>query len=183
MKRYVLLDRDGTINREVNYLSDPAQVELYAGTGPGLRQMLDLDLGLIMMTNQSGLGRGYFRQKDLDKVQERLMELLADFEVVIDGIYVCPHRPEEYCHCRKPRPGMVYRAAAEFGFNPKESFVIGDKACDIGMGRTVGATTILVRTGYGNRYEKLTSPTPDFIVDDLLEAASTIKNCLIDEQE
>jgi D-glycero-D-manno-heptose 1,7-bisphosphate phosphatase len=174
-RRYVLLDRDGTMIVERNYLSDPDQVELIPGAAEGLRSLSRLGLGLLIVTNQSGIGRGYFDEARLAAIHDRMCGMLADQGVALDGIYVCPHTPENGCACRKPRTGLVTKAAALHGFEPGEAFVVGDKASDIALGRRIGACTLLVRTGYGAQYEVTAeSPRPDYVVDDLFEAARII---------
>lgn len=170
----VLLDRDGTINVERNYLSDPDDIELIPNAAAGLRMMQELEFRLIVVTNQSAVGRGYFDMARLDTIHDRLGELLADEGVLLDGIYVCPHTPDDACSCRKPASGLVEQAAAELGFEPSEAFIVGDKACDIELGQAVGATTILTRTGYGREEEHSGTTWPDFIVEDLVEAAGLI---------
>lgn len=177
-RRYVLLDRDGTIMADRHYLSDPAGVELLPGAVEGLRAMRRLGLGLLMVSNQSGLGRGYFNEQDLWAVHQRLRRLLADQGVGLDGSYYCPHTPEEACACRKPAPGLIQQAAQEHGFDPGQCFVIGDKACDVGLGLGVGAVSILVRTGHGRQHEAAAGPRPHYVVDDLLEAARLIADLL-----
>lgn len=173
-RTFVLLDRDGTLIVERHYLSDPAQVDLLPGAAAGLRKMMDLGLGLAVVSNQSGVGRGYFDLARLEAIHQRMRELLAADQVRLDGIYVCPHVPEDKCACRKPGTGMVTAAAAELGFVPAETFVIGDKPCDIELGQAVGAKTFLVRTGYGSRHEQDATLRPDHVVDNLLEAANII---------
>lgn len=173
-RRFVLLDRDGTLIQERNYLARVEDVELLPATGRGLHLLSQAGLGLVVLTNQSGLSRGYFDQAALNAVHARLIQLLANEGVSLDGIYVCPHAPDDGCDCRKPKIGLAQRAAAELGFDPATSFVIGDKPCDIELGRCLGATTFLVRTGYGSLWER-ESPQADFIVDDVLAAAQIIQ--------
>ena len=175
-RRFVLLDRDGTINRERHYLSDPEQLELCPNAGPGLRRMLELGLGLVVVTNQSGIARGYFSEARLREIHDRLRQLLRLEGVLLHGIYSCPHAPDEGCPCRKPGTGLAERAAADFGMDLSDCFMIGDKACDIELGRAVSATTLLVRTGYGKESEATT--TAEHVVDDLLEAAKVIERTL-----
>jgi D-glycero-D-manno-heptose 1,7-bisphosphate phosphatase len=177
-RRFVLLDRDGTLIIERHYLSDPQQVELIPGVAAGLRQLKNCQLGLVVITNQSGVGRGLFGQDTLDLIHRRLCELLEAQGVHLDGIYLCPHLPEDKCPCRKPQPGLIELAAKELEFDPREAFVVGDKPCDIEVGRQVGATTFLVRTGYGNQVAAQALVTPDYIVDDLNEAANVIERLL-----
>ncbi|HUY92653.1 MAG TPA: HAD family hydrolase [Pirellulales bacterium] len=178
-KRFVLLDRDGTVNVERHYLSDPDEVELLPNAACGLAEMARLGLGLAVVTNQSGLGRGYFDAERLEQIHERLRMLLREAAgVELDGIFCCPHLPEEDCRCRKPRSGLIEQAAREFGFRPSEAFVIGDKACDIDLGRGVKATTLLVRTGYGAEHEAGGIAQADYVVDDLQHAARVIQGLL-----
>jgi D-glycero-D-manno-heptose 1,7-bisphosphate phosphatase len=174
-QRFVLLDRDGTIIQERHYLSDPDQVELLRGVASGLRQLRRMGFGLIVVTNQSGVGRGFFDTSQLALIHRRLYELLAQEGVHLNGIYYCPHTPTDDCPCRKPRPGLVARAAAEWAFDPQNSFVIGDKVCDIELGQRLGATTFLVRTGYGEQVAIQGTVNPDYTVDDLWEAARVIE--------
>ncbi|MGH8056136.1 MAG: D-glycero-alpha-D-manno-heptose-1,7-bisphosphate 7-phosphatase, partial [Candidatus Entotheonellia bacterium] len=133
---------------------------------------------LVVITNQSAVGRGWLEEERLALIHERLVELLALEGVKLDGIYVCPHTPHADCPCRKPRPALIARAAAELHFNPRESFVIGDKASDIELGRNVGAITFLVRTGYGAQMAMNPLLKPDYIVDDVWEAAQVIRRQL-----
>ena len=138
----------------------------------------DLGLGMIVVTNQSGVGRGYYGAAQVDAIHARLRELLAEDRVELDGIYVCPHAPEDGCNCRKPRTALLQQAANELGFSPHECFVIGDKPTDVALGKAVGATTILVRTGYGAATEAGRTVSPDLVADDLLEAAERIGRML-----
>jgi D-glycero-D-manno-heptose 1,7-bisphosphate phosphatase len=174
-KPFVLLDRDGTLNVEKHYLSDPDQLELYPGTGAALRRLREMGYGLAVLTNQSGVGRGYFGLDAVERVHERLREMLAAEGTSVDGIYICPHGPAEECDCRKPLPGLARQAMAAFGFDPRQAIMIGDKAADIGVGQAIGATTILVRTGWGADAEKARDCAPDVIVDDLAAAVQWIE--------
>ncbi|MBK8185458.1 MAG: HAD family hydrolase [Candidatus Competibacteraceae bacterium] len=177
-RRFVLLDRDGTIIVERHYLSDPAGVELLPGAAQGLRKIQALGLGLVVITNQSAIGRGYFDEARLDQIHARLRELLHEERISLDGIYYCPHRPEDHCECRKPESALPNRAARELGFNLPESLVIGDKECDIELGQRLGATTFLVLTGYGRETDANKQVRSDFVVADLEEAASRIEHLL-----
>ena len=141
-RRVVLLDRDGTINLEKHYLSSPEQLELLPHASEGIRLMKQLGLSTVVITNQSAVGRGFFGLDMLNLIHQRLREMLADREASLDAIYVCPHRPEEGCACRKPGPGLARKAAENFGADLSEAFVIGDNVCDIEMGKRIGATTL-----------------------------------------
>lgn len=175
-KRYVLLDRDGTIIVDKHYLHDPDGVELLPGAAEGLRRIQDLGFGLAVLTNQSGVGRGYYDVESINACNDRMKELLTPHGVVIDGVYYCPHAPEDSCQCRKPATGMMEQAARELDFEPSESYMIGDKKADMGVGRNTGATTILVRTGKGADQEAKCADMADHVADDLLQAALFIES-------
>lgn len=146
----IFLDRDGTIIVERRYLSDPAGVVLEEGAGEGLRLLQAQGWPLVVISNQSGVGRGYFPESAVHAVNARLAELLMAEGVTIAGWYHCPHAPDAGCDCRKPADGMVRRAAAELGLDPGRSFVIGDKRSDLELAERIGATGVLVATGYGD---------------------------------
>jgi D-glycero-D-manno-heptose 1,7-bisphosphate phosphatase len=173
-RRFVALDRDGTLIVKQHYLSDPDQVKLLPGAVAGLRQMRALGFGLVVLTNQSAIGRGLFNLRRLEVIHERLCALLAAESVTLDGIYSCPHRPEDGCRCRKPETGLLDRAAAEWDFDPRACTVIGDNVCDVELGLRVGATTLLVRTGEGAGVEAASAAHPHYTVDDLADAAQRL---------
>lgn len=178
LRRFAVLDRDGTIIVERGYLSTPEQIELIPGAASGLRRLSEKGLGLVVITNQSGIARGFFDQVRLESIHQRMRDLLTKDGVHLDGIYFCPHLPKDNCQCRKPSPGLLYLAAKELGFDPQTSFVIGDKPCDIELGERVGATTFLVRTGYGAQFGANPMVSPDYTVDDLWGAARVIQGLL-----
>ncbi len=173
-KPYVLLDRDGTMIVEREYLADPASVELLPGAAEGLRKLQAAGFGLVVITNQSGIGRGYFDEAALAAVHVRMQELLTSEKITLDGIYYCPHVDEDGCDCRKPRTGLAEQAARELGFDAATAFVIGDKAIDVELAEALGAASILVRTGYGAATEQKGNCRPDYVADDLSAAADTI---------
>jgi D-glycero-D-manno-heptose 1,7-bisphosphate phosphatase len=173
-RRFVVLDRDGTIIHECSYLGDPEQVKLIAGVAEALRRLQQMGLGLAVVTNQSAVGRGLFSEERLNEIHRRLVEILNSEGVHLDGLYYCPHKPEDECWCRKPSIGLMKKASEELSFDLRESFVVGDKTSDIEMGRRAGAVTILVRTGYGTQAAADVSAAPDHVVRDLAEAAEKI---------
>lgn len=178
MARLVLIDRDGTINVERNYLSDPEQIELIPQAAEGIKILREAGFRIVIITNQSAVGRGYFDLKKLDEIHERLQKLLSESGAKIDAIYFCPHTPQDNCRCRKPLTEMANRAGQDFNANLTESFVIGDNLCDIELGKNIGATTILVRTGYGKKIESSKEIMPDHIVNNLFEGAILVKKTL-----
>jgi D-glycero-D-manno-heptose 1,7-bisphosphate phosphatase len=177
-RRFVLLDRDGTVIVERHYLSDPAEVQLLPGTAAGLRKMREMGLGLVVITNQSAVGRGIIDERRLDQIHARMCELLQEEGIFLDGIYFCPHLPEDNCACRKPKGALPSIAAGELGFNIRDSFVIGDKECDVSMGQRLGATAFLVLTGYGGKTAAEQTVRPDYVVADLKQAADVIDRLL-----
>lgn len=180
-RRFVVLDRDGTLIVERNYLADPDLVELIPGAAKSLRKLKALGLGLVVVTNQSAIGRGYFGIDRLELIHKRMTDLLEMEGAFLDAIYYCPHKPEDECICRKPRTGLLELAANELDFDPDQSFVIGDKQCDIQLGRNAGALTFLVCTGYGAELAVAGLVQPDFVVDDVSGAVSVIEKLLIDK--
>jgi len=174
----VFLDRDGTVIAEKHYLHDPAGVELLPGAVEGLRHMQALGLRLVLVTNQSGVGRGYYARADVERVHGRLLELLEAAGVRLDALYTCPHAPDEHCHCRKPAPGLVERACRDMGLDPARCFVVGDKPCDIDLGLIVNATTFLVTTGYGAGHAGAQGRRAHHVAADLAEAARIIASIL-----
>ena len=171
-RRFVLIDRDGTVNVERHYLSEPDQLELIAGVGAALRRLGEAGFGIAVITNQSGIARGYFDAARLAAIHDRLVGLLAAEGAHVDGIYVCPHGPDDDCACRKPLPGMAEQAMAEHGFDPCQAVVVGDKEVDVELGKAIGATTILVRTGHGETYAATSAA--DHVVADLPAAVEVI---------
>jgi D-glycero-D-manno-heptose 1,7-bisphosphate phosphatase len=174
-RRFAVLDRDGTVIEECDYLSDPEQVRLIPGVGRALRELKEMGFGLVVITNQSGVGRGFFDKDQLRRIHERLHQQLEGEGVRVDGLYFCPHRPDDDCVCRKPNLGLIQKASEELGFTLESSIVIGDKISDIEMGRRVNATTILVRTGYGAEAAAAHGVAVDYIVDDLPGAVEVIR--------
>ncbi|HET7929107.1 MAG TPA: HAD-IIIA family hydrolase [Actinomycetota bacterium] len=174
-RRFVLLDRDGTINEEVGYVLGPDDLRLIPGAGDALRELRGLGLGLVVLTNQSPIGRGMLTLAELHEIHARLTDLLAAEGVTLDGIEFCPHRPDEGCACRKPGTLMVERAAEALGFDPREAWVVGDHAGDMRLGRAVGARTILVCTGHGEEELEKARADADDIVEDLAAAAALIR--------
>lgn len=173
-RRAVLLDRDGTLIVEKNYLHDPAEVVLETGVVEALARLRDADYHLIVVTNQSGVGRGYFTEADVHRVHDHIATLLRQHGITVAGWYMCPHAPDVACDCRKPRPGMALAAAADHGLDLAASFVIGDKMADVGLADAVGAKGILVTTGHGREAIAAARASGVPVCATLLEAAEHI---------
>lgn len=181
----VFLDRDGTINEQMGYINHLSRFHLLPGVGEAIRRLNEYGLPVVVATNQSGLARGYFPEALLTAVHEEMRRLLALDGARIDGLYVCPHHPEAKeerfrlaCTCRKPKTGLLEQAAAEMGLDLRRSYVVGDRWSDLRCGAAVGATTILVLTGYGRGDACYIGPgqavQPDCVADDLLAAVEWI---------
>lgn len=173
-KSFVLLDRDGTVIFDKVYQKDPALTELLPNAAEGLRRLTQAGYGLAIVTNQSGIRRGYISEAELISVNQSVIDVLAKEGVRVDGVYYCPHRPEDNCGCRKPLPGMVENAVRDLGFDPRASVMVGDREADVGLGKAVGARTVLLRTGGGMEAEKVAGGQADYVADDLLDAADWI---------
>ncbi len=146
----VFLDRDGTLNEDTGYPADFRQVHIYPAAFEAVRRLRQAGFAAIVVTHQSGVGRGYFDRAAVDELHRRFAAAFAGQGAPLDAIYSCPHGPDDGdCECAKPRPGLGLRAAAELGLDLASSFMVGDKAADVLFGRALGAAPVLVLTGYG----------------------------------
>jgi len=203
MDKAVFLDRDGTVSEEIGYIrpEDMHKYALIPGAAEAIKRLAAAGYKRVLVTNQSGVARGYYPESQVHAVHTLLRKLLQEQGASLDGIYYCPHHAEPAalpdngiaaagamaakpvaglcvdCDCRKPKPGMVLQAASELGLDLKRSWVIGDKGADLGLARNAGCRGILVLTGYGERtLEKLQAKgeAPEFIAKDLGEAVDII---------
>ncbi len=181
----VFIDRDGTLSEEIGYVNHPRRLRLLPRSAEAIRRLNRSGLKAVMVTNQSGVARGYFSEEVLHAVNEALVSQLKTEGAYLDGLYVCVHHPTEgeppyraSCDCRKPEPGLLRRAAGDLGLDLSRSWVVGDKISDVVTGRRVGAGSILVLTGYGLgewEYRRSRWPTqPDHVAGDLLDAVEWI---------
>jgi D-glycero-D-manno-heptose 1,7-bisphosphate phosphatase len=177
MNRAVFLDRDGTIIVEKDYLHRPEDVEIFPGAGAALKQLQDAGFKLFIVSNQSGVGRGYFTMADVERVNARLCEFLARDGVRFEKIYIAPEAPDQPSRGRKPSPQFVSDARDEFNLDLSQSYMIGDKLSDLECGWNAGVKKcILVRTGYGAKTEResVGKIKAAIVIDDLLVAALRI---------
>ena len=179
-KAAVFLDRDGTINEDVGYLSNLSQLLIYPNAFEALRLLNAAGFYVVVITNQSGVARGYFPESFITDVHQLMQTHFEEKRVRIDGFYYCPHHPTEgeapyrrACSCRKPEPGMLLQAAADLDIDLGRSFMIGDHASDIEAARRAGARGILVRTGHWNNH-KPEETGAVAIADDILDAVRWI---------
>ena len=185
----IFLDRDGTLNEDPGYIGNPNQVKLLPGVGEAL-SFLKKELGfkLIVISNQSGIARGLITKEMVESVNQKINELLAEYDVLIDAFYFCSSHPdfnsEEECLCRKPSPEMVLQAASEHSIDVKGSYFVGDAVSDIECGINAGLKTILVMTGYGEdsfSILKKQNKFPTFVAQNITEVSSIIKKDLLEK--
>jgi D-glycero-D-manno-heptose 1,7-bisphosphate phosphatase len=179
--RAVFLDKDGTLVEDIPYNVDPALIQLTPGAAESLRLLQDAGYSLFVITNQSGVARGFFTEQDVLNVENRLRTLLMSSGVQLAGFYYCPHHPQgkvpEYateCICRKPRPGMVFKAALQHNIDLAASWFVGDILDDMQAGNEAGCRTVLLDNGHETRWELSPGRRPNYMVKDLPEAAHMI---------
>ena len=180
MNKAVLFDRDGTLIEDVPYIHQPEKVVLERSVGDTLQRLHQEGYLLIIVTNQSGIGRGYYSEADFQRVQDRVITLLGDHGAPVRASYHCPHHPTEAkgeyltrCGCRKPAPGMVEAAIAEHDLDPARSFMVGDTLNDVAAGQAAGMRGVLVRTGLGTQNEaKIGEVQPDYVAEEIDDAVS-----------
>lgn len=175
--RAVFLDRDGTIAEDVNYCRRPEDFRLLPWAAEAIAVLNRAGMPVVVVTNQSGIARGYFDWETLQAIHDKMRAELAGAGARVDAIYVCPHHPGDGCPCRKPKPGLLVRAASDLGIDLGASYMIGDREMDVLAGQACGCTTILVRSGpvpVGPR--SLNGASPDHFADDLYEGAIWIAN-------
>ena len=185
MKRAVFLDRDGVITEEVGYLGDVSQLRFIPDSVKALHLFNQAELKVIIITNQSGVARGYFSEGVISEIHQEMNKQLSAEKAFIDAVYYCPHHPEGtveryaiQCDCRKPGVGMIRQAAEEHGIDPRHSYLVGDKLSDVECAQRAGMRGILVLTGYGkDEMKKITdasSVRPVYIAKNLYQAAKWI---------
>ena len=176
----VFLDRDGTIIHDAGYPRDPEQVRFLPGVGEALRELAGRGLLLVLVSNQSGIGRGLVRPDEAERVHARVVAGLAERGVRLDAAYYCPHGPDEGCDCRKPAPGMLLRAAESLAIDRARSFVVGDKPSDVEAGARAGCRTVLLTAQPPAR---AASPEPHYVAADWPAALRCILNRAAGEGE
>jgi D-glycero-D-manno-heptose 1,7-bisphosphate phosphatase len=171
------MDRDGTVSEEIGYMYDAGLYKPFSYAGPAIRRINDSGMKAVLITNQSGIGRGYFEEAAVHQVHDLLRVELERYGARLDAVYFCPHHPEAGCDCRKPRPGMLRQAQKELNVDLAGSYVIGDKQVDVETAYSVGAKSILVLTGYGREERdahKQSAHQPHLVAENLAEAIDAI---------
>lgn len=170
----VFLDRDGTINEDTGYIDSPERLSIIDGVSSAIKRLNSKGFKVIIITNQSGIARGYFSKDAADAVNTRLIEVLEKQGAHLDGIYYCPHHPDDNCECRKPKTGMLEKAKEDMHIDFKQSYVIGDKVSDVEIARNIGGKGILVLTGSGKGEKEKLIHKPSYIANNLQDAVEWI---------
>lgn len=174
----VFVDRDGTINVDGPYLSDPDKFKMYPDVGKGIKELKDNGFKIIVITNQSGIARGYFTEKQLADIHAKMEKEFKKFNVELDGIYYCPHHPDDNCNCRKPKTGLLDKAIKDHDIIVEESYMIGDKIQDIEAGKKIGMKGILIPVRDGKDetiYEEhRRGCRPDYVACDFEDAVGWV---------
>jgi len=178
LRAAVFLDRDGTIAEEAGYLNDISRFRVFESSAAAIQRLNQAELPVIVVTNQSGVARGFFPESLIHSVHDQMHKELAAGGARVDGVYYCPHKTDDNCECRKPRPGMLERAAREHRISLPDSFLAGDRYDDVAMAQTAGMKGILVLTGYGRgeyTWNRRQWPQqPDFVAENLATAVDYI---------
>lgn len=173
--QFVILDRDGTIILETQkYITNPEQISFLPGSIEGMKKIYDAGFHMIIITNQSVIGRGIISEKQLEKIHKSILQTLLNENIKIKGIFYCPHKPNLSCLCRKPKIELVTKAAKDLNFRTESAFVIGDQETDIQLAKNIHSTSILVLTGQGKKIEEKMRNQVDYIASNLSEAADLI---------
>jgi len=183
-QKAVFLDRDGTLNKDVGYPDSFEAIEIYSYSYEAVRRINIAGLLAVVVTNQSGIGRGLIEEETLREIHDKMRDLFIQNDARLDGFYYCPHYIHSMnpifrkdCSCRKPNPGMALRAAEDLNIMLKESYMVGDKAEDIEFGLNIEATPILLLTGHGQKARRTLSEKslkPDYVAKNLLDAVDWI---------
>jgi D-glycero-D-manno-heptose 1,7-bisphosphate phosphatase len=172
------MDRDGTVSEEVGYMYHAGLYRVFPWSGDAIRKINVSGMKAILTTNQSGIARGYFPESTVHEVHQLLQAELKQRDAYIDAIYYCPHMPEDDCDCRKPRPGMLLRAARELEIDLNRSYMVGDRYVDVRTAHAAGVRSVLVCSGDGagemEKYGGIHGPQPNFVAENLLHAVDAI---------
>jgi D-glycero-D-manno-heptose 1,7-bisphosphate phosphatase len=182
--KVAFLDRDGTIIAEKDFIKRSDEIEFISGSIQAIKLLRDSGYKIVVISNQSGIGRGILTEKMVREVNESFLRTLREEGAPVDSLYFCPHHPEDNCDCRKPNTGMIQKAAQEHQLDLKDAVVIGDKLADVKLGKNIGAKTVLVLTGYGEKEaKKLKSlnpdDKPDLVADNLLAGVIWLKELMV----
>jgi histidinol-phosphate phosphatase family protein len=171
----VFIDRDGTIAKDVQYCSCPNDFELVSDAGKSIKLLNEAWLKVILITNQSGIGRGYFSEETLEKIHKKMTDDLVNYGAHVDAVYYCPHKPADNCDCRKPKSGLIIKAARDHNIDLASSYMVGDKMHDIMAGKNAGCRTILIQSSNEDVFNDIYC-VPDITVGSFHQAVQYILN-------
>lgn len=174
MNKAIFIDKDGTLIQNIPYNVDPNLIRLEDTALESMSVLQNEGFLIVIISNQPGIALKYFEEEDLKKVEKKIRHLLLENEVALNGFYYCPHSPESQCHCRKPQPGLLLKAANDLQIDLAQSWMIGDILNDVEAGKRSGTKTILIDNGNETEWEMNPLRQPDFIVKDLKEASQII---------
>ena len=178
VNKAVFIDRDGTININSGYIIKPDHLQIYSGVSKGIRLLNEHGFKIIIITNQSGIARGFYSEKILEEIHKKLKIELKKENAKIDAIYYCPHHPNENCNCRKPKPGLLEQAITDLNIDKEKSYMIGDRMLDIEAGSKIGCKTILIPEDNEKieKEMKRSSVIPDYICNSFFSGVKWILN-------
>lgn len=165
----IFLDRDGTINRDMHYSADVSRLRVFKNAATAIKKLNDAGYKVIVVSNQSGIARKYFKKKDVEKLNKIIIDRLGKRKAKIDAVYFCPHHPNKNCSCRKPKSGMILKAKKDFNLDIKNSYMVGDMQSDIDLAKNAGAKSVFVLTGAG-----IDVKGADYTAKDILDATEWI---------
>jgi len=181
VKKAVFLDRDGTVIEDVGYMESPNQIKFITGSIEAIKSLNEAGYKVVVVTNQAGVARGIVTEDMLQTIDKTLHKWILNGGAYLDGIYYCPHHPEygvypykQVCECRKPAPGMIKKAEKDLKIDLSQSFMVGDKATDVELGKRIGIKSVLVLTGKGSRDKERLTVKPDHIAENLSKATNWI---------
>jgi len=174
--RAVFIDRDGTINVNFGYIDNPGDFKIYPMVKEGIKLLKDKGFKIVVITNQSGIARGYFSEETLEKIHEKMKKEISEENNIIDAIYYCPHHPDENCNCRKPNSGLIEKAIIDLNIDLEKSFIIGDRMLDVEAGHRKNCKTVLVPENKEkvNIEMEESDIEPDYVCDDFYSGVEWI---------
>jgi D-glycero-D-manno-heptose 1,7-bisphosphate phosphatase len=174
LNKGVFIDRDDTISRDVHYCSRPEDFELLPKAAAGIKLLNQEGFKVVVITNQSGIARGYFTEDMLNKIHQKMVDELAKSGANVDAIFFCPHHPDDNCECRKPKPKLAHQAIEQLLIDPQQSFTIGDRLMDVELAKVIGCKSVMIPSEPGKTELRKSSISPDYIASDLVSAAKWI---------
>jgi len=174
LNKGVFIDRDDTISRDVHYCSRPEDFELLPKAAAGIKLLNQEGFKVVVITNQSGIARGYFTEDMLNKIHQKMVDELAKSGANVDAIFFCPHHPDDNCECRKPKPKLAHQAIEQLLIDPQQSFTIGDRLMDVELAKAIGCKSVMIPSEPGKTELRKSSISPDYIASDLVSAAKWI---------